>query len=715
MTGRFNDRARRAIDYAVQCARSFGHSYVGSEHLLMGILQVTESTASMLLRERGVTEQKLRDDIAELSGVSEPSEAAVGDMTPRCRKLVRRAAQEAESTGNAAGTEHLLMVLLEEECVASRLLARSRVRRSELYILLDSAVTKGRYDMQTAKLRCEDRTVMLDKHGRDLTLLAAQGRLDPVIGREREEERVMRILLRRTKNNPLLIGEPGVGKTAIAERIAMRIASGDVPERLAGKRVVALDMSVLVAGTKYRGEFEEKMKTIINEIRQDGEIILFIDEVHTLVGAGAAEGAVDASNILKPALARGELQLIGATTLDEYRKTIERDGALARRFQCVNVREPTTEGCIEILEGLRARYEAHHGVTFTKEALEAAVELSVRYMPERRLPDKAIDLLDEAAARCSLLPDGMSVTAEDIAETAELVTGIPVVTTREESDRLLDLERELSEEIVGQNEAIAAISDAIRRSRAGIGDETRPIGSFLFCGAPGVGKTETAKVLSKVLFGKDSLIRLDMSEYTDRMSVTRLIGSPPGYAGYGEGGVLTEFVRRRPYCVVLFDEIEKAAPEVISLLLQILDEASLTDACGHTVSFADTVVILTSNLTPHARGVGFTSEPGGGVGTLAPELINRIDETVRFKPLTEPALELIARRQLEALRGKLVKRGIDFEYSDELCCSLVGDCQSSRGARDLRAVIRRRVEKPIANRILSQGVRDGDKVTLSSE
>ncbi|MDD2269778.1 MAG: ATP-dependent Clp protease ATP-binding subunit [Eubacteriales bacterium] len=756
MTGRFTENAKKVLENSLNNARNLGHTYVGSEHLLLGILDEPSSTASKLLTERGVTYEKIRVRVVKLVGSGSSSSVSASDMTPRCKLILKRAADESKTLMQCyIGSEHILMAMLQEDCVASKLISAEGVKLTELYLMLDGMVSKGSYDTAHIRLRDEERTPLLNKQGRDMTKMAADGLLDPVIGREKEEERVIQILLRRTKNNPCLIGEAGVGKTAVVEAVAQRITEGRVPPSLLNKRLISLDMSGLVAGTKYRGEFEERMKNIINEVKNDGEVILFIDEVHTLVGAGAAEGAVDASNILKPALARGEIQLIGATTLAEFKKSIERDGALERRFQSVMINEPSESECLIILKGIRHKYEQFHNVIISDEALETAVKLSSSCIGDRHLPDKAIDIIDEAAAsRNSMLfyGEGMpvlgdvtrqkndalrlgefdraarlceeenslkvavdndflsesrTVTADDIRAVVERNTGIPCNADDKEREKLSMLEIELEKMVVGQEEAISALASAIRRSRTGLGDETRPVGSFLFLGRPGVGKTETAKALAEVLFGRnDRLIRFDMSEFSERHSVSKLIGSPPGYVGYGEGGKLTEKVRRCPYSVVLFDEIEKAHPDVTALLLQILDEGILSDAMGRTASFRHSIIIMTSNIGSDKTAVGFnqsesiSAEDRELKQMLSSELLSRIDEIIRFKQLDKNALIEIALRQAEKLRLKLATKGIYEEISETEVRMIAEECVGY-GARELKNRLRRQLENSLAQKLIS--------------
>ena len=711
MNGRFSDGAKRLLDSAVSFSRSMGHTYVGSEHILLALLNEKGTVSERLLSERGLNVQKLRLQIITKSGLGKESTVSLSDLTPRCKRLLKRASSEADDFGASSITgEHILMAMLGEECEASSLLLKNGIRLSELYIIVDSFLSKERYGMQTIRTGYDEKIQILKKHGRDLNELASLGELDEVIGREKEEERLIRILLRRRKNNPLLIGEAGVGKTAIAEAIARRIVEGKVPDRLKDKRIFSLDMSVLVAGTKYRGEFEEKMKTIINEIRDDGDVILFIDEIHTMVGAGAAEGAVDASNILKPSLARGEVQIIGATTLEEYRKTIERDAALDRRFQCITVNEPTKSQCVNILNGIKKNYEKHHNVKYTDDAIEAAVDLSLRYIYDKHLPDKAIDLLDESAARKSVLGDD-TVDARDIEKTVELMTGIPVVSI-DENKKLSELENIITEEIIGQNNAITLICDAIRRSRSGVGIDNGPIASFLFCGSSGVGKTETARVLSRAMFGEDALLRLDMSEYSEQNAVSRLLGASPGYVGYGERCILGDFVRKTPYCVVLLDEIEKASSDVLSLLLQILDNGSITDSIGRRICFSNTIIIMTTNEKVKTSSIGFENMSPTHSNFMSPELLDRIDEIIMFEPLSKTTLATIANNYMKDLTVRLEKQGFELSYDEMLCDSLADKCKFGKGARSLKNEIRRCVEQPIATDILNGKIKRGDKISL---
>ncbi|MDQ7820044.1 MAG: ATP-dependent Clp protease ATP-binding subunit [Armatimonadota bacterium] len=799
MFERFTERARRVIILAQEEAKRLNHSAVGTEHILLGIIREGEGVASKVLESLNISPERVRAEIESAIGRGERAPYEEVAFTPRAKKVLELALDEARRLGhNYIGTEHLLLGLIREgEGVAARVLEAmgadlERVRAQVVYLLGEEGTTT--YTKQASK------TPTLDEFGRDLTKLAREGKLDPVIGREREIERVIQVLSRRTKNNPALIGEPGVGKTAITEGLAQRIVRGDVPDVLRNKRVVQLDLAALVAGTKYRGEFEERMKKVMDEIRKaQNEVILFVDELHTLVGAGAAEGAIDASNILKPALARGELQCIGATTLDEYRKYVERDAALERRFQPILVSEPTVEQTIEILKGLRERYEAHHGVTISDEALVAAATLAEKYIADRFLPDKAIDLMDEAASKirlqASFLPqevrqamervervrrekeeaiknqdfekaallrdkekvlrqkleelesswkrekgrDVSTVTAEDIADVVSSWTGIPVTRlVEEETQRLLRMEESLHERIVGQEEAVSAVAKAVRRARTGLKDPRRPVGSFIFLGPTGVGKTELARALAEFLFGdENALIRIDMSEYSERHTISRLVGSPPGYVGYEEGGQLTEAVRRRPYSVVLFDEIEKAHPEIFNVLLQILDDGRLTDAQGRTVDFKNTVIIMTSNVgapllekevaigfrpirdeqeameTAYARMKERITEELRR--TFRPEFLNRIDEIIIFRPLTSQQIKAIVDILIARVRRELRGQNMDLELTEAAKELLAREgFDPTFGARPLRRTIQRLIEDQLSDELLRGNFSPGDTVVVDA-
>ena len=783
MFGRFTERAQKVLVLAQEEARRFNHSFVGTEHLLLGLVREGEGIAAKALLSLGVELNSVRLQVERMIGKGDAVLPAQGvNYTPRAKKVIELAIEEGQALGhNYVGTEHLLLGLLREgEGIAAQVLTNMGVdllkaRKSVLALL-------GEPDRSAAAEsgRSSAATPTLDQFGRDLTKMAREGKLDPVIGRSTEIERVIQVLSRRTKNNPCLIGEPGVGKTAIAEGLAQHIVEGKVPETLKDKRVVALELAAVVAGTKYRGEFEERLRKLMDELRQAGNVIVFIDELHTIIGAGAAEGAIDAANILKPALARGELQTIGATTLDEYRKHIERDPALERRFQPITVGEPTKEESLEILKGLRDRYEAHHRVKITDEALSAAVNLSDRYITDRFLPDKAIDLVDEAASRVRMkahtappnlkerqeqldtlrqekeaavksqefelaaqlrdkeqqlkkelqdlkkeweqqqLTDTHSVTEEDIAQIVASWSGIPVQQlAQEETERLLKMESILHQRLIGQEEAVEAVSRAIRRARAGLKDPKRPIGSFIFLGPTGVGKTELARALAESLFGdEDAMIRLDMSEYMEKHTTARLVGSPPGYVGYEEGGQLTEKVRRKPYSVVLFDEIEKAHPEVFNVLLQVLEDGRLTDGKGRTVDFRNTVLIMTSNVgaseLKKQASLGFRPDDRNKTyedlknkvldelkRVFRPEFLNRVDETIVFHPLEEEHLSKIVTLMLEELKRRLAGFGIGLEVAEEAKLLLAKEgYDPTYGARPLRRVIQRRLEDEISERML---------------
>ena len=793
----FTTKANEALNQAISSAENLGHTYVGSEHLLLGLLKIGGGFAAALLNKSGITAEGVEELIRAQIGCGTPTKLSPDYFTPRAKRAVENAMASCANNGKKyVGTEHLLLGILSDgDNYAIRFLselgADAAALTRETLKASDIDGYSGEGKPKTYQKPQDDKVPTLSKYGRELTAEAKKCKLDPVIGREKEIERVIQILCRRTKNNPCLIGEPGVGKTAIAEGLAQKIADGDVPEILEDKRVFALDLTGMVAGTKYRGDFEERIKTAIDEVINAGNIILFIDEVHTIVGAGSAEGSTDAANILKPSLARGEFQLIGATTISEYRKNIEKDPALERRFQPVNVSEPTEEDTVLILKGLKDKYEAHHKVKITDGAIEAAVKLSSRYISDRFLPDKAIDLIDEASSRvrlnvCAAPPElkaleekianaeaekneavnsqefehaaalrdnekklkeeyrelkekwrdksgriNGEVTAENIAETVSSWTGIPVSQlTREESERLLHLEDELHASVIGQDEAVTAVSRAIRRGRVGLKDPKRPIGSFIFCGPTGVGKTELCKALSKAMFGSENMmIRLDMSEYMEKHTVSRLVGSPPGYVGFEEGGQLTEKVRRNPYSVVLFDEIEKAHPDVFNVLLQILEDGILTDSQGRRVDFKNTVIIMTSNvgarlITEKRVAFGFTESGGDSENknikelvtgelknTFRPEFLNRVDDIIVFSKLDRGQIAQIAVKLLNELAGRLAALGITLKWDDSAVYALADKgFDPIYGARPLRREIQNSIEDGLSEKILDSSVKKGDTV-----
>ncbi len=793
----FTTKANEALNQAISSAENLGHTYVGSEHLLLGLLKIGGGFAAALLNKSGITAEGVEELIRAQIGCGTPTKLSPDYFTPRAKRAVENAMASCANNGKKyVGTEHLLLGILSDgDNYAIRFLselgADAAALTRETLKASDIDGYSGEGKPKTYQKPQDDKVPTLSKYGRELTAEAKKCKLDPVIGREKEIERVIQILCRRTKNNPCLIGEPGVGKTAIAEGLAQKIADGDVPEILEDKRVFALDLTGMVAGTKYRGDFEERIKTAIDEVINAGNIILFIDEVHTIVGAGSAEGSTDAANILKPSLARGEFQLIGATTISEYHKNIEKDPALERRFQPVNVSEPTEEDTVLILKGLKDKYEAHHKVKITDGAIEAAVKLSSRYISDRFLPDKAIDLIDEASSRvrlsvCAAPPElkaleekianaeaekneavnsqefehaaalrdnekklkeeyrelkekwrdksgriNGEVTAENIAKTVSSWTGIPVSQlTREESERLLHLEDELHASVIGQDEAVTAVSRAIRRGRVGLKDPKRPIGSFIFCGPTGVGKTELCKALAKAMFGSENMmIRLDMSEYMEKHTVSRLVGSPPGYVGFEEGGQLTEKVRRNPYSVVLFDEIEKAHPDVFNVLLQILEDGILTDSQGRRVDFKNTVIIMTSNvgarlITEKRVAFGFTESGGDSENknikelvtgelknTFRPEFLNRVDDIIVFSKLDRGQIAQIAVKLLNELAGRLAALGITLKWDDSAVYALADKgFDPIYGARPLRREIQNSIEDGLSEKILDSSVKKGDTV-----
>ena len=800
----FTPRAEEALRLAQEAAEEMGHGYVGTEHILLGLMREEDGIAHRVMREYGMTEDMICTVLERSVGKGLSGAAPSQGLTPRAKSAVELAVSEAMRMGAGyIGTEHLLLGLLREGSnMAIRVLDTVGIDPKKMYSSVVQKINEGpraaaNNNMPVSHREEGKKGKTLAEFSRDLTESARQGKLDPVIGREKEIQRVIQILSRRTKNNPVLIGEPGVGKTAIAEGLAQRIAAADVPEELLDKRVLSLDLSGMVAGTKYRGEFEERIKKTIDEVKKAGNVILFIDELHTIVGAGSAEGAVDAANILKPALSRGEIRMVGATTLNEYRKYIEKDAALERRFQPVTVGEPTAEATIEILKGLRDKYEAHHKLTITDEAIESAVRLSVRYINDRFLPDKAIDLMDEAASRVRMDAESASpelksleekiaalrrekaeviaaqdyeraaqlrdieqnyveqveierenwrknlavnrgtVGEEDIAKVVAGWTGIPVTRlTEDESQRMLKLEEVLHKRVVGQEEAVTAVAKAIRRSRVGLKDPKRPIGSFLFLGPTGVGKTELCKALAEAMFGNEGdMIRIDMSEYMEKHTVSRLVGSPPGYVGHEEGGQLTEKVRRKPYSVVLFDEIEKAHEDVWNILLQILEDGIVTDSQGRRVDFNNTIIVMTSNVG--ARNITAADKPLGFDGreadtdesarferikqavmeelrrTFKPEFLNRIDETIVFRQLTEEDIRRIAQRMLEITGKRMAQQNITLLADEEAVATLAKDgFDPQYGARPLRRAIQNEVEDAVAEQMLEGKLLSGDTARI---
>ena len=803
MQDRLTERAKQALNLAAEAALELGQSYVGTEHLLIGLIRESDGVAGKILEANNVNDETVIDKIDSLIGTGEPIDEGQPEATPRTKRVLQNSYIEARRLGhNYVGTEHLLIaVLRESESIAVKILVEMGVSPQKLYNEILGLLNEGGQETGDTNEggKSEGRggnVPTLMKFGRDLTKMAKEDKLDPVIGRDSAIERVVQILSRRTKNNPCLIGEPGVGKTAVAEGLAQKIVSGSVPEILKNKRVITLDMSSMIAGAKYRGEFEERLKKAMEEIHKAGNIILFIDELHTIIGAGAAEGAIDAANILKPALARGEIQVIGATTLEEYRKYVEKDSALERRFQPITLSEPTAEESIRILQGIRDKYEAHHRVKITDKAIEAAVNMSVRYISDRFLPDKAIDLVDEAASRIRIktltappdvknLEDKITalkkekeaaitvqdyekaaklrdeekalteqlnatrenweknnstaeavVTENEIAEIISMWTGVPVKSIEEtESERLLRLEEILHNRVVGQSEAVTAVSKAIRRGRVGLKDPKRPIGSFIFLGPTGVGKTELSKALAEAMFGdEDAMIRIDMSEYMEKHTVSRLVGSPPGYVGYEEGGQLTEKVRRKPYSVVLFDEIEKAHPDVFNMLLQILEDGILTDSQGRRVDFRNTVIIMTSNLganriTEQKKSLGFSAGEDSAdrdyeqiktevmsevKQAFRPEFLNRVDELIVFHRLDTDNIRAIAEKMLETLKKRLADNKIDAEFTEEAIAKIAAEgFDPVYGARPIRRVIQTGVEDMIAERMLEGKVNPGDKISIT--
>ena len=746
---RFTECAKTAIRLARQTAAEYGHSYVGSEHLLLGILREPNGLGGTVLRRNGLDVETALSLLEERSGRGAPGQPLQG-LTSRSRQILHQAAADADRLGHSyVGTEHVLLgILRSPECGAAGILLAAGQDLNRLYTdVLSHFAPEQRNPARPATVSPPPRstkrseTKTLDQYSRDLTERAVAGALDPVIGRDREIRRVIEILTRRTKNNPVLIGEPGVGKTAVAEGLARTMADGKVPAEMRNKRLVSLDLTAMLAGTKYRGDFEERLKNVIREVQRAGDVILFIDEVHTIMGAGAAEGAIDAANILKPALSRGSIQIVGATTRSEYRKHIEKDAALERRFQPVTVNEPDPEEATAILLGLRDRYEAHHRLSIPAEAIRAAVELSVRYIPDRYLPDKAIDLVDEAAARVNLeRMNGAEehrrlVTAEDVAQVVSDWTTVPVTRlTEDEKERLVHLEEALHRRVVGQADAVEAVARAIRRGRVGLKDPRRPVGSFLFLGPTGVGKTELCKALSEALFGsEDAMIRFDMSEYMEKHAVSRLIGSPPGYVGFDEGGQLTEQVHRRPYSVVLFDEIEKAHEDIFHLLLQIMDDGRLTDSQGRTVDFKNTVIVMTSNtgqasIQSRRTRLGFSGEAESSQTryeairaavmdelkkTFRAEFLNRISDIIVFHPLEPAEVRSIAENQLRQVSARAAALGVELGCSEEALQHLAEKgYEPVYGARALQRLIRSKVEDALAEQLLSGALSSGDRAEV---
>lgn len=795
----FTEKANKSLNAAVESAENLGHTYIGSEHLLLGLLSDSSTVAGAVLTAHKVTYKNIEEEIKRTIGVGVPTELGPDDFTPRSKNIVETAVSIAHSMGQQlVGTEHVLLSIVREgSCCAMQLLNQTGVTAQEIANDISKTLMGSSGQTKYGPAEDDDKST-ISQFGRDLTKLAKEGKIDPVIGRQNEIERVIQILSRRTKNNPCLIGEPGVGKTAIAEGLALKIVSGEVPEMLKEKKIVSLDLTGMVAGTKYRGDFEDRIKKVIEEVKNARDIILFIDEVHTLIGAGSAEGAVDAANILKPSLARGELQVIGATTIDEYRKHIEKDAALERRFQPVRVEEPSEEEAVEILRGVRDKYEAHHKVKITDDAIASAVKLSTRYIGDRFLPDKAIDLIDEAASRVRLrtytappevkeLEDRQKeieaeklsavnaqeferaarlrdeekkiteelndkkahwhektgrikdeVTPAEIAAIVSSWTGVPLAQlTTEESARLLHMEEELHRRIVGQNEAVEAVSKAIRRGRVGLKDPKKPIGSFIFLGPTGVGKTELCKALAAAMFGDESaMIRLDMSEYMEKHTVSRLVGSPPGYVGYDEGGQLTEKVRSKPYSVILFDEIEKAHPDVFNMLLQILDDGILTDSQGRRVDFKNCVIIMTSNvgaklITAKQQAFGFTNSSsekerneesikeavmGELKNTFRPEFLNRVDDIIVFHRLQKEDIRKIAGRLLDVLIKRVKAMDIDLSFTEEAIDKIAdAGFDEIYGARPLKRAIQNKIEDKLSEEMLKGTVEKGKSYTCAFE
>jgi ATP-dependent Clp protease ATP-binding subunit ClpC len=731
---KFTQRAETAIEQARLAACGLGHSYIGTEHLLLGIVREGTGLGARVLRERGLGEETLKAAVIKLAGEGVQGNPEQG-LTLAAKKAIERAAADAAAMGHGyVGTEHILLgILRQPECSGARALIASGADLNDIYTdimqVFGAAAARPRAPQPRGGVRHAE-TRVLDMYGRDLTELASAGEIDPVVGRSREIERAVEILSRRTKNNPVLIGEPGVGKTAVAEGLALCVASGQAPEGIINKRIVSLDLPALLAGTKYRGDFEERVKAVLKDVKRAGDVILFIDEMHTIIGAGNAEGAIDAANILKPALGRGEVQIIGATTPEEYRRHIEKDAALERRFQPVNVAEPTKEAARLMLSGVAPKLEQHHGVKISGEALDAAVELSVRYINDRFLPDKAIDLVDEAAAKLRVSGAGALVGKSDIEDVVSAWTGVPVRGMDEdETRRLRELESILRSRVVGQDEAVSAAARTIRRGRVGLRDPERPVGSFLFLGPTGVGKTELCRAIAQAVYGSEkALIRLDMSEYMEKQAVSRLIGSPPGYVGYDDGGQLTEKVRRKPWSVVLFDEIEKAHEDVWGILLQILEDGRLTDSQGRTASFKNSVIVMTSNIgarymTDGAKKLGFEYRGDGDPAeadirervmaelrqTFRPEFLNRIDETIIFRRLRAEDVRKIASRMLSLAGERFKALGCGLEVTEKAREELARRGFDEKfGARPLRRVIQTQVEDPAAELILQRAPVQGE-------
>lgn len=790
----FTTKANEVLNLAIKSAESYGHNYIGTEHILIGLL--SQGTTIPALINNNITYEAINDIIKERIGIGHPTSLSPDDFTPRAKRIIELSYQIARTMRNTyVSIEHLLIALLkEEDSYAVRFIIESGADPQRILDDLIQDLSNNSYEsgaQSSSKKKSKSKTPTLDEFGKNLTELARQGKIDPVIGREDEIKRVIQILSRRSKNNPCLIGEPGVGKTAIAEGLALKIVNGEVPELLLNKTIYSLDLTSMVAGTKYRGDFEERIKKAMDEVIENKDVILFIDEIHNIMGAGAAEGAVDAANILKPSLARGEIQVIGATTISEYRKNIEKDAALERRFQPVTVGEPTEEETVAILKGLRDKYEAHHKVKITDDAIESAVKLSSRYINDRFLPDKAIDLVDEAASVVRLnaytLPQNLkdmedeikrldaemqdavtnqefesaatlrdkenelkklldeektkwknsssheakAVTSEEIAQVVSSWTGVPVAQlTKEESERLLNMEEILHKRIVGQDKAVSAISKAIRRGRVGLKNPNRPIGSFIFLGPTGVGKTELCKSLAEAMFGdENAIVKLDMSEYMEKHTVSKLIGSPPGYIGFDEGGQLTEKIRRKPYSVVLFDEIEKAHPDVFNMLLQILEDGVLTDSQGRRVSFKNTIIIMTSNvgaskITDEKQALGFGQNDGKPLSieelvmpdlkrTFKPEFLNRLDDIIVFNQLDEDDIKEIARRMLKSLQKRTEDLGITLSFTDDAIDELAKEgFDKIYGARPLRRAIQSKIEDRLSELILDKTITENSTCTV---